>query len=108
VCYINRNFDNLDKGIEDKQIKIDETQFYDLNVNNNIYETEIDGYVKKKISNCWGILISDFINQGNQFFSITINPIYDSFNFKSSEERGGFEYDLISHLVKYFPTISFM
>jgi len=53
-------------------------------------------------------LISDLLNQGNQLFSITINPIYNSFNFGSNEERGGFEYDLINNIVKYFPTITFI
>lgn len=27
----------------------------------------------KSISNIWGLIISDLINEGNQFFSITIN-----------------------------------
>ncbi len=79
------------------------------NININKYENNKDSYKKKKILNCWGLLISDLINQGNQFFSLTINPIYyTDFNFKSSEERMGFEYDLINHISQNFPTISFM
>ena len=73
-----------------------------------ITKTVNNSKVYKGISNRWGLVISDLINNGNHFFSITINPILNCFDFKSHEERSGFEYDLISHIVKDFPTISFI
>lgn len=60
------------------------------------------------MSNSWGLIISELINDGNTFFSITINPIDNCFDFKTWDERCGFEYDLLKHITKCFPTISFM
>lgn len=48
--------------------------------------------------------------EGNSFFSITINSTQDVdyFNFKNQEIKLGFEYDLVNHISKRFPTISFI
>ena len=62
----------------------------------------------KSISNIWGLIISDLINEGNQFFSITINCKWDSFNFTLYKEKLGFEMDLIRHIIRDFPTINLM
>jgi hypothetical protein len=48
VCYKNRTLDEINLSFEEKIKIIDQTQFNNLNVS----ETETDGYLKKKISNC--------------------------------------------------------
>ena len=65
-------------------------------------------YINKSISNRWGLIISELLNDGNTFFSLTINPIDNCFNFNSWEDRCGFEYDLLDHITKSFPTLTFI
>ena len=83
-------------------------EFDNNSTDNNYDNINSENYIKKNLSNSWGLIISELINDGNTFFSITINPIDNCFDFKTWDERCGFEYDLLKHITKCFPTISFV